>query len=94
MEMGKEYIEVQEETIIHSFTTDQRFGLIYTHKPMGPTSRPTGFNIPFGRFLPAPPYLLLSPPYIFEFPKMSLYNILNYVIWKSFFKFIINFQIM
>jgi len=31
-------------------------------------------------FLPAPPYLLLSPPYIFEFSKMLLNNIPDYVI--------------
>jgi len=44
-------------------------------------------------FLPAPPYLLLSPPYISKFPKMPLHNILDYVIRKSFFKFVISFRI-
>jgi len=42
-------------------------------------------------FLPATPYLLLSPPYIFEFPKIPLYNILDYVIQKLFFKIVISF---
>jgi len=45
-------------------------------------------------FLPAPLYLLLSPPYIFKIPKMSLYNISDYVIRKSFFKFVISFRII
>jgi len=33
-----------------------------------------------GLFLPAPPYILLPPPYIFIFSKILLHNIPDYVI--------------
>jgi len=44
-------------------------------------------------FLPATPYILLPPSYNYIFPKIPLCNITDYVIQKSFFKFIIRFWI-
>jgi len=44
--------------------------------------------------LPAPPYLLVPPPYIFYIPKIPFINISDYIIWKFFSRSRISFWIM
>jgi len=75
MGVVEEPMDVQEETIFLSITSS-------LNKSMGQFVFES--NISVRLFLPAPAYVLLSPAYIFVFPKISLYNISDYIIWKSF----------